>query len=88
MNNAQQSDYRAHAITTRWSAVVPLRGGQAISFNASFTVEAPASGSSSSWQEFLQAVFETHAAAVANARLAAMASIDQELAAFGLGAVA
>ena len=87
MTNRQHSDYKGCSITTRWAEVPPpatdwmdinaVLVSQDRQFKASFlaqprNAEAP-------WQEFPEAVFNTSAHAVANARTVAERSVDVRL---------
>lgn len=78
MQEVQSSIYKGYFVTTRWTAHDPPRDGLARVFSASFAVEPP-DPCRASWQQFPRAVFGTLVAAMANAMLGAMRSIDQDI---------
>jgi len=82
MQETQSSVYKGYFITTRWAVTEPPTTGAERWFSASFSVDPP-DPSRSSWQQFPKAVFANLLAAMANALISAMKSIDHDIAAAG-----
>jgi len=80
MPNSQLTDYLGYAITTRWAELEQATGTRCPSFGASFCVVPPDSREAS-WQAFPKEVFTTRVAAAANSRMAAMLSVEDDIAA-------
>ena len=80
MLNSQITDYLGYAITTRWTELEQATGAWCQWFGASFCV-VPPDAQGASWQAFPKEVFTTRVAAAANSRMAAMRSVEEDIAA-------
>ena len=76
MDQPKISSYRGHSITTRCGVELLTEFNR---FSASFSVSPQTTGDSA-WQAFPDDTFPTQTAAVSNAHVAAMKSIDFDMA--------
>ena len=83
MPNSHLTEYLGYAITTRWTELEQATGAWRPSFGASFCV-VPPNSREASWQAFPKEVFATRIAAAAHSRMAAMLSVEDDIAAHRL----